>query len=172
MNPTNNPFRILLDTYQEESEEFYIKVLKQVKYVSPLSSVGQTKQRLLKCAFAYMCMEYLNTVNDDMYFDDLPLFIEEMALEKKLPEIYYLMGKENIKWELAEALETNQINEGLFFDLIQVYIKWWGKEIKDKYSANTNFYALFSDNIFGENEGPYGIDVANNAMEYIDSLIR
>ena len=171
MNPTNNPFEILLDTYQEESGKFYIKVLRQVKFVPPLSSVGQTKQRLLKCAFAYLCMEYLNKVSGDMYYDDLPLFIEEMGLRRKLPEVYYLMGEENIKWELETVVEPNQIDEELFFELIQKYIKWWGTQMNEKYPPNTNFYALFSDNIFGEDGGPYGIDVASKAMNYIDDLI-
>lgn len=171
-NKELNPFSILCDSYADEAAQFYDKLIRKVEFgIRNTNTIGQTKRRLLKCAFAYLCMDYIHEVADIYPNEDIPLFIEEMHLENHLPAIYYIMGQEGIKWEIDTFPKASEIDEELFFELMQDYKRWWGRRIKKAYPLGTNFYDLFADNIFGEH-APTGIDAASKAMNFIDDLIK
>lgn len=166
---TPSPFDILLQANQENAQSFYHKTLKEVGSSVTLSNeVEFLKQRLLRCAFAYLCMDYIHHVEGVYPHDDIPLFIEEMQLASKSPHIYYLFGQENIKWEINTSPKPDKIDAIQFEELMLIYKQWWATQIRHKYADDLSIVELFGENIFG-NDAPDGVKALENAMSFVSN---
>ena len=133
-----NPFKILLDAYQDESEAFFYSVTEDLsEFRENKLILLDRKLELKKAAFAYLCMDYIVDVGNYSAHEDFPLFAKEMGYDDEINDWYYLFGVEGIEWNEADADEYGYTAfETMLEELILKYKEEWGAYFKGKFGIN------------------------------------
>lgn len=163
-----NPFKILLDAYNDEAENLYDVLIEKVGYNE--NDNPELKNDIVKSAFAYIIMRYLNLVADYYEHEDFTLFCNEMQFDYNKNYYYFLLGQEQIKWDIDFDEDNDpEAFEIVINTLINHYKNWWSEKLKTNLS-NNKIISLFSDEIFGDEPLTRGADMFDKLREFIDEL--
>lgn len=168
----NNPFNILLDQYAEECDALCESLFRKMEPHHLKGKASYAEKRLKRSAFAYLCVDYLSSIEDMYTMDDFDYFIGEAGLINRRDEIFYLIGKENIEWKLEYDIDQDDDGDEhdvmpiMLEELILKYKQWWKDEISNLYKTDMDILELFGESIFKDG-GPSGIDVAGKALNFV-----
>ena len=124
-----SPFEILFSTDGESIEDWFDSLIDDIIIPKPAYSVGDTKKRILKCAFAVLCKHVIEEAHGNYPYTDFQELIRETNLKQWQRQSWYLFGAEGIKWE--EDYEFNEDPfELMMEDLIKRYVYWWSEYIR------------------------------------------
>lgn len=138
----NSPFDILLDSYSTECKALYEKLYRKVEPHFLKGKPSFAEIGLKKSAFAYLCVDYLSSVDDMYTMDDFNYFIEEAGFINRRDEIFYLIGKENIEWKVEYDVDDNDVLPIMLEELILKYKEWWKVQISNLYNTDMEIPAI------------------------------